>query len=157
MAASNGHHDAIRILINHGAEVDAVDENQCTPLMFAAMQNHPHCVNELLINGADFTQTDFNGDNALSLAMQNDSKQAQRVLENHILAMLKGLVTGKETIDWKLQVLNQITYTLSDSKNTNDLWQPPCKRGQSFKRVKQTWKPSFWWFLINHKGYIFPF
>ena len=100
MAASNGHHDAIRILINHGAEVDAVDENQCTPLMFAAMQNHPHCVNELLINGADFTQTDFNGDNALSLAMQNDSKQAQRVLENHILAMLKGLVTGKETIDW---------------------------------------------------------
>ena len=99
LAASNGHHDAIRILINHGAEVDAVDENQCTPLMFAAMQNHPHCVNELLINGADFTQTDFNGDNALSLAMQNDSKQAQRVLENHILAMLKGLVTGKETID----------------------------------------------------------
>jgi len=99
LAASNGHHDAIRILINHGAEVDAVDENQCTPLMFAAMQNHPHCVNELLINGADFTKTDFNGDNALSLAMQNDSKQAQRVLENHILAMLKGLVTGKETID----------------------------------------------------------
>ena len=37
LAASNGHHDAIRILINHGAEVDAVDENQCTPLMFAGM------------------------------------------------------------------------------------------------------------------------
>ena len=122
LAASNGHHDAIRILINHGAEVDAVDENQCTPLMFAAMQNHPHCVNELLINGADFTQTDFNGDNALSLAMQNDSKQAQRVLENHILAMLKGLVTGKETIDWNYIILNQITYTLSPRKNTDDLF-----------------------------------
>ena len=51
---------------------EVVDENQCTPLMFASMQNHPHCVNELLINGEDFTQTDFNGDNALSLAMQND-------------------------------------------------------------------------------------
>ena len=38
--------------------------------MFAAMQNHPHCVNELLINGADFTQNDFNGDKALSLAIQ---------------------------------------------------------------------------------------
>ena len=70
-------------------------------LFFTAMQNHPHCVNELLINGADFTKTDFNGDNALSLAMQNESKQAQRVLENHILAMLKGLVTGKEAVDWK--------------------------------------------------------
>lgn len=99
LAASNGHHDAIRILINHGAEVDAVDENDCTPLMFAAMQNHPHCVNELLINGADFTKADFNGDNALSLAMQNDSKQAQRVLENHILCTLKGLITGKESMD----------------------------------------------------------
>lgn len=99
LAASNGHHDAIRILLNHGAEVDALDENDCTPLMFAAMQNHPHCVNELLINGADFTKTDFNGDNALSLAMQNDSKQAQRVLENHILSMLKGMVTGKEMLD----------------------------------------------------------
>ena len=55
--------------------------------------------NELLINGADFTQNDFNGDKALSLAMQNDSKQDQRVLENPILAMLKGLVTSKGTID----------------------------------------------------------
>ena len=78
---------------------EVVNENQCTPLMFAAMQNHPHCVNELLINGADFTQNDFNGDKALSLAMQNDSKQDQRVLENPILAMLKGLVTSKGTID----------------------------------------------------------
>lgn len=99
LAASNGHHDAIRILINHGAEVDAVDENECTPLMFASMQNHPHCVNELLINGADFTKTDFNGDTALSLAMQNDSKQAQRVMENHILSMLKGMVPVKDSME----------------------------------------------------------
>ena len=94
LAASNGHHDAIRILINQGAEIDAPDENETTPLMCASMQNHAHCVNELLINGADFTQTDFNGDTAVSLAMQNEAKLAQRVLESHILSLLKDMVPG---------------------------------------------------------------
>merc|ERR1712045_414426 len=96
LAASNGHHDAIRILINQGAEIDAPDENDCTPLMFAAMQNHPHSVNELLSHGADFTKSDFNGETALSLAVQNGSKLAQRVLENHALSVLKGMVSGKD-------------------------------------------------------------
>ena len=99
LAASNGHHDAIRILINQGAEIDAPDENETTPLMCASMQNHAHCVNELLINGADFTQTDFNGDSAISLAMQNDAKLAQRVLESHIMSLLKDMVPNKDTHD----------------------------------------------------------
>jgi hypothetical protein len=97
-AASNGHHDAIRILVTHGGEVDGLDENDCTPLMFAAMQNHPHSVNELLLSGADFTKTDFNGETALSLAVQGVSKLAQRVLENHILSLLKGIAGGKESL-----------------------------------------------------------
>ena len=85
-----------RLLINHGAEIDALDENDCTPLMFAAMQNHPHCVNELLSHGADFTKSDFNGETALSLAVNNGSKMAQRVLESHVLSVLKGMVSGKD-------------------------------------------------------------
>lgn len=95
-AASSGHHDAIRILINQGAEIDALDENDCTPLMFAAMQNNPHCVNELLSHGSDFTKSDFNGETALSLAVNNGSKAAQRVLESHVLSVLKGMVSGKD-------------------------------------------------------------
>ena len=100
LAASNGHHDAIRILINQGADIDAPDENEVTPLMCASMQNHAHCVNELLINGADFTRTDFNGDTAVSLAMQNNAKLAQRVLESHIMSLLKDMVQpNKEAHD----------------------------------------------------------
>lgn len=48
MAATNGHHDVVRTLLTHGAQVDALDENSNTALMFAVMQNHPHAVNELL-------------------------------------------------------------------------------------------------------------
>lgn len=92
LAATSGHHDVVRILIAHGADVDAQDENACTPLMFSAMQNHPHSVNELLVQGADITKTDINGQTALALAVQGGSTLAQRVMENHILAMLKGLV-----------------------------------------------------------------
>lgn len=94
LAASNGHHDAIRILLSHGAEVDSTDENECTPLMFATIQNHPHSVNELLTHGADFTRTDINGDTPLALAMQNGSRLAQRVLENHVMSALKSMIAG---------------------------------------------------------------
>lgn len=96
LAASSGHHDAIRILINQGAEIDATDENETTPLMCASMQNHAHSVNELLVNGADFTRTDFNGDTAVSLAMASEAKLAQRVLESHIMSLLKDLVPNKD-------------------------------------------------------------
>lgn len=98
LAASNGHHDAIRILLNHGAEVDSLDENDCTPLMFAAMQNHPHCVNELLTHGADFTKTDINGDAPLALAVQNGAKLALRVLENYVMSVLKGMISGRDSL-----------------------------------------------------------
>jgi ankyrin repeat protein len=64
------------------------DENGCTPLMFAAMKNHPHCVNELLLHGADLTRRNVNADTAVSLAMRNSARAAQTVLENSILAAL---------------------------------------------------------------------
>ena len=56
LAAANGHHDVVRTLLSKGALVDAEDENSCTPLMFAALGNHPHSVKELLQHGANITR-----------------------------------------------------------------------------------------------------
>ena len=56
------------------------------------MKNHPHCVNELLLHGADLTRRNVNGDTAVSLAMRNSARAAQTVLENSILAALGGPV-----------------------------------------------------------------
>ena len=92
LSVTNGHHDVTRILLNHGAEVDALDENACTPLMFASMSDQPHCVNELLLAGADVTLTNINGDTAISLAVRCGSRQAQAVLEQHLLAAMKDLL-----------------------------------------------------------------
>ena len=71
-----------------------MDENSYTPLMFAAMGNHPHTVNELLVNKANFTLTNVNGDSALKLAMSEKAPLAQTVLENYMLSLIKGM-TGK--------------------------------------------------------------
>ena len=84
----------VRILINHGAKVDVLDENSYTPLMFAAMGNHPHTVNELLIHKANFTLTNINGDSALKLAITENAPLAQTVIENHMLSLIKG-ISGK--------------------------------------------------------------
>ena len=94
LASSYGHHDVARILISHGANVDAVDENSYTPLMFAAMGNHPHTVNELLVHKANFTLTNINGDSALKLAITEKAPLAQTVIENYMLSLIKG-ISGK--------------------------------------------------------------
>ena len=41
--------------------------------MFAAMCNHPHVVNELLLSGASLALTNINGHNALALAIKHVS------------------------------------------------------------------------------------
>lgn len=99
LAAANGHHDSVRILLKQGAEVDPEDENGCTPLMFAALKNHAHCVNELLGHGADFARNNVEGETALSLAVRQRSLQAQCVIENHICTALKSLVCRTTSSD----------------------------------------------------------
>lgn len=41
--------------------------------MYAAHGDHPHCVNELLLRGADFTATNENGDTAYTMVVRNNS------------------------------------------------------------------------------------
>ena len=74
-------------MLSHGAQVDALDENGYTPLMFAAMINHPHTVNELLLNKANFILTNINGDPALKLAIKDKSLLAQKVIEDHMVSL----------------------------------------------------------------------
>ena len=91
LAASCGCHDLIVLLLKNGAYVDAEDENGCTPLIFACMKNHPHCVNELIQNGADLSRRNINGDSPYSLTVKNNARLAQTVLENSLLASYEKL------------------------------------------------------------------
>ena len=62
-----------------------------TALMYAAHGNHPHCVNELLMHGADISITNENGDSAYAIVIHRGSqlgKSFQRQTPNKSVFLL---------------------------------------------------------------------
>lgn len=57
-----------RLLAEPGTDVNAADEEGCTPLHWAADGNHVEAVALLLRHGADQTLCDSHGDTAMSVA-----------------------------------------------------------------------------------------
>lgn len=60
-AASAGHVDIIRLLISHGADVNAQSSTGNTPLMYACAGGHVDAVKELLNHGANVEDHNENG------------------------------------------------------------------------------------------------
>ena len=54
-AAHNGHLHTVRFLIEHGADVNAIDMGDNTAIHWAAMRGHVEIVKYLLQQGADKT------------------------------------------------------------------------------------------------------
>ncbi|XP_050499039.1 ankyrin repeat family A protein 2-like [Diabrotica virgifera virgifera] len=92
LAASEGHLDVVRFLIGQGAEVNHVDHMCNTALMYAAKGNHPHTCQELLLNGINFSLENLNGDNAHTIAVENNSTLAQTVIENFLILQLESII-----------------------------------------------------------------
>ncbi|XP_063700350.1 DNA-binding protein RFXANK [Culicoides brevitarsis] len=88
LAAAGGHNEIVRLLLQKGADVNHMDIVGNNALMYAAAGNHPHTTKELLERLPDLTETNENGDDAYSLAIQNNCNLSQAVLENHISKML---------------------------------------------------------------------
>jgi ankyrin repeat protein len=70
-AAEENHLDAIKTLIEGGANVHAMSNNRFTPLMFAVRAGHLDIVDELLRAGANPNDELRDGTSALSLAALN--------------------------------------------------------------------------------------
>lgn len=60
-ASSNGHAEIIQLLVDAGADINAVTDDGRTPLMQAAIQGHVDCVKTLLRNKADASIKDADG------------------------------------------------------------------------------------------------
>lgn len=59
--ASAGHVDIIKLLLKHGADVNAQSSTGSTPLMFACAGGHEEVVRVLLDNGANVEDHNENG------------------------------------------------------------------------------------------------
>ena len=64
-AGWDGNVDAVRSWVASGADINVVDEDGTTPLMWASWRLHTECVAEMLRLGADARRVDNNGWTAL--------------------------------------------------------------------------------------------
>ena len=84
LAVFNGHEEVARLLIERNAEVNAVNPDGRTPLMFAATFDDPRTVELLLANGAKVNVRErTEGFTALMFAAAEGHIDVVRLLLNH--------------------------------------------------------------------------
>lgn len=88
-ACNRGHIQAVRVLLNHGANVNASANCGTTPLIDAASNGHNTIVKLLLDHGANPLQKDKRGLTAIDLALDNTIKSTLNLYlekkQEHIL------------------------------------------------------------------------
>lgn len=84
-AADNGNNDICQILLDKGADPNAVPLHNDAPtaLIAAVQQNYPITVDLLLLNGARSSVTDSSGRNAMFYAIKNGEAECVQVLLYH--------------------------------------------------------------------------
>lgn len=80
VAAAEGHVLTAHVLVQAGAELDAIDDEQNTPLMVACVKGKPNIVRYLLDSGADLTLRGDDGMTCLHLAAQNGHLECVHVI-----------------------------------------------------------------------------
>ncbi|KAI4894180.1 hypothetical protein NFI96_017885 [Prochilodus magdalenae] len=89
LASAGGFADIVSILLKHEVDVDSYDWNGGTPLLYAVRCNHLRCVEALLGHGADITFESDSGYSPVALAVALGYKKMQKLLEDHILKLLR--------------------------------------------------------------------
>jgi ankyrin repeat protein len=74
-AASKGHREMMRLLLENDAYIDSESANGTTPLMMAAFSKSPLAVKLLLEEGADPTLVNNGNASALDIATSKDHQQ----------------------------------------------------------------------------------
>lgn len=80
--AEVGDVEAVKILIEYGADVNVQDRGGETPLMKATRSRKTRIVRELLEAGADMNTSDYTGKTAMDYAIAARARKVQKLLEN---------------------------------------------------------------------------
>ncbi|KAG7327551.1 hypothetical protein KOW79_009157 [Hemibagrus wyckioides] len=89
LASAGGYADIVDMILKHDVDVDSYDWNGGTPLLYAVRGNHMKCVQALLRHGADITFEADSGYSPVALAIALGYKKMQKLLEDHILHLLR--------------------------------------------------------------------
>ncbi|MFP5394112.1 MAG: ankyrin repeat domain-containing protein [Gammaproteobacteria bacterium] len=80
-AAAAGDADIARLLLEHGARIDALAPGDLTPLMLAAREGQDEAVTTLLRAGADVSLRSGEGLNAAQIAVRADKRRIATLIE----------------------------------------------------------------------------
>ncbi len=81
--AAQGHDDLIGHALKNGADLEAINEQGCTPLLLAVLYGHAATVSHLLYRGANVHATTPKGETAVSLAAINGHSSVVKLLMAH--------------------------------------------------------------------------
>ena len=95
IAAAYGQKDAIDVLLELGADVNAPDAVGNSPLHYAVMSGHAHIVEHLLNkDGIDIDQTNIIGEFAAMFAVKYDHPEIFRILASHKANLMRTNTQG---------------------------------------------------------------
>ena len=80
-ACNAGRLACANMLIDKGANVNAIDKDGSTPLMFCAQHGHNDIVKLLLGHGADPKIKGSHGLSAIEFAQQKDLQETEKILQ----------------------------------------------------------------------------
>ena len=82
-AAENGNIEAVKLHLAAGADVNAKDEEEFTPLLYAAWDGHKEIAELLIANGADVNVKDVNGETPLGWTIFGKYPETADLLRKH--------------------------------------------------------------------------
>lgn len=97
-AASEGHVEAVKLLINHKADVNAKDKDETTSLMAASARGHADIVDVLISAGAQVNEQNIDGHTALMFAY-NGKNQVETLWERYTQFVKEAEIEKSENND----------------------------------------------------------
>ncbi len=108
LASTRGHESCVRVLLEAGADIEALADEGDTALTFAASKGHASIVQVLVNAGADVEAADFEGERSLMYASSGGYESCVRALleagadkdakdENGVTALIKASKGGHES------------------------------------------------------------
>jgi len=91
--AMTGHHAVLKVLIDHGADVNLVSKRRRTPLHLAAMGGHSECIKLLIDCGADCNMKTEYGYSAYEVAKDATTK---RVVDQALSSKISGALSYED-------------------------------------------------------------
>lgn len=107
-ACWKGHTEILALLVEHGADVNAKNNDGWTALMLASQNGHVDVVNCLLSHGADVNAKNERGATALMAASQNGHVEVVTCLLNHgadVNAQL--FIDGRGTLEFAVSQMSE--------------------------------------------------